>query len=137
MVASLHELFFQTEFVHPLAIMGGQPAFAQPLHVGCPNIGDRAWFMAYAEQIFDNRWLTNNGPFVQQFEAELSRFLGAKHCLAVNNATIALEIAIRALGMHGEVIVPSFTFVATAHALQWQGITPVFADIDPKTSNSK
>ncbi len=76
MVTSLHDLFFQTDFVHQLAIMGGQPAFAQPLHVGRPNIGDRAWFMAYAEQIFDNRWLTNNGPFVQQFEAELSRFLG-------------------------------------------------------------
>jgi dTDP-4-amino-4,6-dideoxygalactose transaminase len=58
---------------------------------------------------------------------------GAKHCIAVCNATIGLEIAIRALGMSGEVIVPSFTFAATAHALQWQGITPVFCDVDPVT----
>src|SRR5690606_13062712 len=58
-----------------------------------------------------------------------------KHCIAMCNATIALEIAIRALGLKGEVIVPSFTFIATAHALQWQEITPVFCDVDPKTHN--
>ncbi|HYH86106.1 MAG TPA: aminotransferase class I/II-fold pyridoxal phosphate-dependent enzyme, partial [Pyrinomonadaceae bacterium] len=62
--------------------------------------------------------------------AELS---GVEHCVAMCNATVGLEIAIRALGMKGEVIVPSFTFVATAHALQWQGITPIFCDIDPRT----
>jgi len=116
-----------------LALLGGEPAFASPLHVGRPNIGDREQFIAYANQIFDNRWLTNYGPLLQQFEQELGRFLGVKHCIAVCNATVGLEIAIRALGMEGEVIVPSFTFIATAHALQWQGITPVFADIDPQT----
>jgi dTDP-4-amino-4,6-dideoxygalactose transaminase len=118
-----------------LALLGGKPAFASPLHVGRPNIGDRGQFIAYVHQIFDNCWLTNYGPLVQQFEQELGRFLGVKHCIAVCNATVGLEIAIRALGMEGEVIVPSFTFVATAHALQWQGITPVFADIDPQTHN--
>ena len=63
------------------------------------------------------------------------KFLGVKHCVAMCNGTIALEIATRALGLRGEVIVPSYTFVATAHALQWQEITPVFADIDPATHN--
>jgi dTDP-4-amino-4,6-dideoxygalactose transaminase len=116
-----------------LALLGGEPAFAAPLHVGRPNIGDRERFFAYANRMFDNRWLTNSGPLVQEFERELRRFLGVKHCIPVCNATVGLEIAIRALGMRDEVIVPSFTFIATAHALQWQGITPVFADIDPRT----
>jgi dTDP-4-amino-4,6-dideoxygalactose transaminase len=70
---------------------------------------------------------------VREFEAEIARLAGVKHCLAMCNATIALQIAIRALEMKGEVIVPSFTFVATAHALQWEEITPVFCDIDPRT----
>jgi dTDP-4-amino-4,6-dideoxygalactose transaminase len=119
--------------VNQLAFLGGSPAFQDPLHVGRPNVGDRQQIMEYLNTILDNRWLTNRGPFVKQFEQELSQFLGVKHCIAVCNATIGLEIAIRALGMQGEVIVPSFTFIATAHALQWQGITPVFADIDPLT----
>ena len=70
-----------------------------------------------------------------EFERRIAEYLEANHCVAMCNGTIALEIAIRALGMTGEVIVPSYTFVATAHALHWQGITPVFADIDPKTHN--
>lgn len=119
----------------PLAILGGNPAFESPLHVGRPNIGDRQQFITYVNQMFDNHWLSNHGPLVKQFEQELCRFLGVKHCITVCNATVGLEIAIRALGMQGEVIIPSFTFVATAHALQWQGITPVFADIDPRTHN--
>jgi dTDP-4-amino-4,6-dideoxygalactose transaminase len=62
-------------------------------------------------------------------------FLNVKHCIAICNATIALEITARALGLHGEVILPSFTFIASAHALQWQEITPVFCDVDPITHN--
>ena len=85
--------------------------------------------------IFDRNWLSNNGPVVQEFEAAIASYLGVKHCICVCNATIGLEIVIRAAGLSGEVIVPSYTFVATAHALQWQEITPVFADIDPKTHN--
>ncbi len=118
-----------------LALLGNEPAFATPLHVGRPNIGDRGRFFAYANRMFDNRWLTNFGPLVEEFELELRRFLGVKHCIPVCNATVGLEIAIRALGMRDEVIVPSFTFIASAHALQWQGITPVFADINPRTHN--
>ncbi|MBD3166328.1 dTDP-4-dehydro-6-deoxyglucose aminotransferase [bacterium] len=116
-----------------LALLGGEPAFATALHVGRPNIGDRERFFAYANQMFDSRRLTNSGPLVEEFEQELCRFLGVKHCIPVCNATAGLQIAIRSLGMQGEVIMPSFTFIATAHALQWQGITPVFADIDPQT----
>ncbi len=118
-----------------LAINGAPPAFEIPLHVGRPNIGNREAFLERVNQILDNEWLTNNGPMVQQFELSIAAHLGVKHCVAMCNGTIALEIAIRALKLDGEVIVPSWTFVATAHALYWQGITPVFADIDPATHN--
>lgn len=118
-----------------LAINGAPPAFDQPLHVGRPNIGDREAFLTRVGQVLDSHWLTNNGPMVQEFEHRIAEYLGVKHCVAMCNATIALEIAIRALGLTGEVIVPSWTFVATAHALYWQGITPVFADINPATHN--
>jgi len=114
---------------------GAPAAFAQPIHVGRPNIGDRDAFLQLVGQILDNRWLTNNGPMVQQFERRIADNVGVKHCVAMCNGTIALEIAIRALGLEGEVIIPSWSFVATAHALHWQGITPVFADIDPRTHN--
>ncbi|WP_313170332.1 DegT/DnrJ/EryC1/StrS family aminotransferase [Massilia oculi] len=116
-----------------LAINGAAPAFDELLHVGRPNIGDKEAFLAYVDQIFERRWLSNDGPLLQEFEARVAAHLGVRHCVAMCNGTIALEIAIRATGMEGEVIVPSYTFVATAHALQWQGITPVFADIDPAT----
>ncbi|WP_306581780.1 aminotransferase class I/II-fold pyridoxal phosphate-dependent enzyme [Dokdonella sp.] len=118
-----------------LAINGAPPAFARPLHVGRPNIGDRNAFLARIGEALDSQWLTNNGPMVQELEARIAQRLGVRHCVAMGNGTIALEIAIRALGLSGEVIVPSWTFVATAHALYWQGITPVFADIDPGTHN--
>jgi dTDP-4-amino-4,6-dideoxygalactose transaminase len=85
--------------------------------------------------MLDRRWLTNAGPFVQEFEARIAEAVGVRHCIAMCNATVALEIAIRASGLVGEVIVPSYTFIATAHALQWQQITPVFCDIDPHTHN--
>lgn len=118
-----------------LAINGAIPAFADPLHVGRPNLGAREALLAYTGQIYDSRWLTNNGPLVQELESRIAQRLGVRHCVAICNGTIALEIAIRALGLHGEVIIPSWTFIATAHALHWQAITPVFADIDPVTHN--
>jgi len=118
-----------------LAINGAPPAFDEPLHVGRPNVGDRARFMELTDGILDRAWLTNDGPLVRELEAKIAVMHGMRHCVAMCNGTIALEIAIRALGMTGEVIVPSWTFVATAHALHWQAITPVFADIDPATHN--
>ena len=121
--------------VEDLAILGGASAFDERLHVGRPNIGDRRALLARINDMLDRLWLTNNGPFVQEFERRVADFLGVRHCIAMCNATVALEIAARALELHGEVIVPSFTFVATAHALQWQEITPVFCDVDPATHN--
>ncbi len=118
-----------------LAIFSGRPAFSEKLHVGRPNIGCKERLLQRIEDALDRRWLTNNGPLVREFEQKLAAFLGVKHCIAMCNATIALEIVSRALDLKGEVIVPSFTFVATAHALQWQEITPVFCDVDPETHN--
>ena len=119
-----------------LAILGGTPpAFREPLHVGRPNLGDRARLQERINALLDARWLSNRGPFVQEFEQRLAEMIGAKHCIVTCNATIALEITIRALGLTGEVIIPAFTFVATAHALQWQQITPVFCDIEPASHN--
>ncbi len=120
---------------HELAVLGGPPAFAEPLHVGRPNIGNREALLARINDLLDRRWLTNNGPFVQELERRVAQYLGVRHCIAMCNGTVALEIAVRALELRGEVIVPSFTFVATAHALQWQEITPVFGDVDPATHN--
>jgi dTDP-4-amino-4,6-dideoxygalactose transaminase len=121
--------------VEDLAVFGGAPAFSAPLYVGRPNIGDRTKLHQRIDEILDRRWLTNGGRFVDEFEHALANRLGVRHCIAMANGTIALEIAIRACALVGEVIVPAFTFVATAHALQWQGITPVFCEVDPRTHN--
>lgn len=118
-----------------LAVLGGPPTFPEPIHVGRPNLGSRERLLSRIETMLDRRYLTNSGPFEREFERRVEKSLGVRHCVAMCNATIALEIAIRALALKGEVIVPSFTFVATAHALQWQQITPVFCDIDPRTHN--
>jgi dTDP-4-amino-4,6-dideoxygalactose transaminase len=121
--------------LNDLAVLGGESAFSEPVHVGRPNVGNRERFLRRVTEMLDRNWLTNNGPFLQEFEQKLADSVGVPNCVVMCNATISLEIAIRALGLTGEVIVPSFTFVATAHALQWQEITPVFCDIDPLTHN--
>ncbi|WP_430452797.1 DegT/DnrJ/EryC1/StrS family aminotransferase [Rhodopirellula europaea] len=106
-----------------------------PLHVGRPNIGNREAFLERVNEMLDSKWFSNDGPFVREFEAAVATFLGVKHCIAVCNATIGLGIAAQALKLTGEVILPSYTFIASAHALQLQGITPIFVDIDPCTHN--
>jgi dTDP-4-amino-4,6-dideoxygalactose transaminase len=116
-----------------LALLAGAPAFSEPLHVGRPNIGNRQDFEDRVRDILDRRWLTNGGRYVDEFEGRIAGYSGVEHCILMSNATMALELAIRALGLSQEVIVPSFTFIATAHVLQWQAITPVFCDIDPDT----
>jgi dTDP-4-amino-4,6-dideoxygalactose transaminase len=118
-----------------LAILGGQPAFMTPLHVGFPNVGNRAALLQRINDMLDRRWFTNMGPYSQELERKIADMLGVKHCIAMCNGTVALEIAIRALGLKGEVIVPSMTFIATVHALQWQEITPIFCDIGPGDFN--
>ena len=121
--------------IEELAIFGSHPAFNEKLHVNAPNIGNRSRFLEKINDILDRKWLTNNGPYVQELEGAIARRLKVGHCIAVCNATIGLEIAIRALGLRGEVIVPAFTFIATAHALEWLGIKPVFCDVDPVSHN--
>jgi len=118
-----------------LAIFSGIPAFPQPLHVGKPNVGDRQRFLSRVEAILDSGWFTNNGPVVQEFERATAEITGVRHCVAVCNGTMGLEILIRALDLSGEVIVPSFTFAATPGALAWLGLTPVFCDVDLSTHN--
>ena len=103
------------------------------LHVGAPNLGDRKYFDKLVNEIFSRRWFTNSGCVVQELESRLRSYLGVKHCIVVCNATVGLQLACHALELTGEVIMPSFTFVATPHAAQWEGLTPVFADVDPKT----
>lgn len=114
-------------------MLGAPPAFERPLHVGAPNIGDIDRILSRIRGVLERGWLTNNGPCVVELENAIATKHKVRHCVAMCNGTLALEAAIRALGMTGEVIVPSFTFIATAHALSWQGMTPVFADVDRLT----
>ena len=116
-----------------LAILGAPPAFQQTLLVGRPNVPNRDGFMSRIVSMLDSGWLTNHGPMVAEFEARVAQIAKTRHCIAVSNGTAALELAVGALGMRGEVIVPSFTFVATVHALRRQGIRPIFCDVDPET----
>lgn len=110
--------------------------WARPvIHVGRPNIGDVDSLLSRLRGVCERCWLSNDGPLVKEFERRVAEVAGVRHCVAMCNATIALEIATRAADVTGEVIVPAYTFVATAHALQWQEITPVFCDIDPVTHN--
>ena len=121
--------------VNELAIQTGIPLFPSPVHVGRPNIGSQEGFLSRMKEVLDRRWLSNGGPMVLEFERRLQQYLGVRHVICITNATIALELVIRALDLKGEVIVPSFTFVATAHALQWQEITPVFGDVESASHN--
>lgn len=125
----------QKATVRDLAAFGGRPAFARQVYVGRPNIADKAEILDRFAEVLDRGWLSNAGPNVRCLEDRIASLLGVKHVICACNGTVALEIAIKAAGMTGEVIVPSFTFIATAHALQWQEITPVFCDIDPATHN--
>jgi len=103
--------------------------------VGKPNILGEEEFFKEVKKIFKSRWLTNDGKYVRKFENEVAHFLNVKHAIAVCNGTVGLEIAAKACGLKRKVIVPSFTFIATAHALKWIGLEPIFCDIDPFTHN--
>lgn len=92
-------------------------------------------FVPYLESIWDSKVLTNGGPFHQQLERALCEYLGVEHLALFSNGTIALVTALQALGVSGEVITTPYSFVATAHSLLWNGIKPVFVDIDPDTLN--
>lgn len=117
--------------VSDLAILGGRPLFETPRYVGRPNIGDRRKLLERFTDILDRNWLTNDGPMVKELEARLVELTGTRNCVAVTNGTVGLELVARALALEGEVIVPAFTFIATAHAFEWLGIRPVLCDVRP------
>lgn len=123
------------ESLGELAVFTGHPAFLSPLHVGTPPRVDVEGFVGRVRDILESRWFTNDGPYVKEFERRVAEDAHVEHCIAVCNGTIALELAATAAELTGEVIVPSFTFVATAHALLWCGLTPLFCDVDPNTHN--
>jgi dTDP-4-amino-4,6-dideoxygalactose transaminase len=106
-----------------------------PLYVTRPELPRLEDFIPYLEKIWSSKVLTNGGPFHQQFEQKLCEFLGVKHIALFTNATIGLVTALQALRVTGEVITTPYSFVATAHSLLWNGIKPVFVDIDPITLN--
>ncbi|OTG85179.1 DegT/DnrJ/EryC1/StrS family aminotransferase [Acinetobacter sp. ANC 4648] len=108
----------------------------EPIYVTQPVLPELAEFIPYLEQIWKNKILTNCGPLHQQLEKELCEYLGVDYISLFNNGTIALVTALQALGLEqGEVITTPYTFVATAHSIVWNKLTPVFVDIDPETSN--
>lgn len=108
---------------------------SKPVFVTQPYLPPLEEFVPYLEKIWSNKILTNGGPMHQQLESELCRYLGVEHIALFNNGTIALLTALQSLGVTGEVITTPYSFVATAHSLLWNGITPVFVDIDPHTLN--
>lgn len=116
-----------------LAILGGKPAFDEKLYVGRPNVPDKKAVLRRIEAALDSRWLSNDGPMVREFESKIADQLGVRNAIAVTNATAGLELLARGLGLEGEVLVPAFTFVATAHALRWCGLIPIPVDVDPAT----
>ncbi|ETZ21739.1 DegT/DnrJ/EryC1/StrS aminotransferase family protein [Pedobacter sp. V48] len=92
-------------------------------------------FEEYIHSIWERQWLTNNGPLVNELELKLKNYLEIKHLLFVSNGTMALQIAIKALGLKGEIITTPFSFVATTNSIVWEGCKPVFVDIDEETFN--
>ena len=108
---------------------------AEKIYVTQPYLPPLEEFIPYLEQIWANKVLTNGGPFHQQLEQALCRYLGVPHISLFSNGTLALITALQALRIQGEVITTPYSFVATAHALLWQNCTPVFVDIEPHTLN--
>lgn len=107
----------------------------KPIYVTQPSLAPLKEFTSLLEGVWERGILTHNGPLVQQFENEIATKLKLKHFVAVTNGTIAIQMAIKALGIKGEVITTPFTWIATISALQWEGCTPVFCDIDINTLN--
>ncbi len=114
-----------------LARFGGAPLFAAPHHVNRPQAPDRAAFDALMDRVWDRHWFTNDGPLVQQLEGRLAAHLDVPHCVLMSNATLALDLVMQALGIRGEVLLPSYTFISTAHLLHLRGLTPVFCEVGP------
>src|SRR5262245_26981608 len=92
-------------------------------------------YESYIRGIWQRQWLTNNGPLVNELELRLKQYLQVPHMLYMSNGTSALQIAIKALGLTGEIITTPFSFIATTSSILWEGWKPVFVDIDPGTLN--
>lgn len=107
----------------------------KPVYVTQPYLPPLEEFVPYLEKIWESKFLTNGGPFHHQLEDALCEYLGVKHIALFTNATIALVTALQALRVTGEVITTPYSFVATSHSLLWNGIKPVFVDVDPNTLN--
>lgn len=120
-----------------LALFGATPAFAVGRVVGRPNPIDRERFLGRMNQALDREWLSNMGPLMYEFEARVAELAGVRHCVSVCNATVGLQMLVGDPATGGrpgdEVIVPALTFAATAHAVTWRGLNPVFCDVDPVT----
>jgi len=106
-----------------------------PIYVTQPSLPDLDEFIPYLQQIWDNKILTNNGPFHRQLEKELAAFLSVPYISLFANGTLALVTALQALRITGEVITTPYSFVATTHSLWWNNIKPVFVDIEPEFGN--
>lgn len=106
-----------------------------PIYVTQPFLPPLEEFIPYLEQIWESKWLTNNGPFHQKLEQDLCEYLGVEHISLFANGTIALVTALQSLLITGEVITTPYSFVATSHSLAWSNIQPTFVDIDPTTCN--
>lgn len=109
--------------------------FEKPIYVTRPLLPDREAFTRKIDEIFASHQLTNAGPQFQQLKAKLRNYLGVPYVSLFCNGTLALQLAIKALDLHGEVITTPFTFPATPHSLVWNNITPVFCDIEQSTFN--
>ncbi|MGE3348938.1 MAG: DegT/DnrJ/EryC1/StrS family aminotransferase [Ramlibacter sp.] len=107
----------------------------RPIYVTQPHMPPLEEFLPYLREIWESRMLTNGGPFHQRLEAALCEYLEVDHLSLFANATIGLVTALQALRITGEVITTPYSFVATAHSLLWNGVKPVFVDIDPRTLN--
>ena len=106
-------------------------SFNKPIYVTRPFLPSIEEFTKGLQEIWDNQWLTNNGPVLQRFTAELSLYFRTDNVCLFNNGTLALQLGLQGMGISGEVITTPFTFVATTHALYWNKIRPVFVDIEP------
>jgi len=116
------------------AILGGTPVFEKPLPFMRPTLPPFAEVRQELEDIFQTGMVTK-GKYLQEFEAQVAAHLGCAHAVGVSSCTTGLMLTYKAFGLTGEVVVPSFTFMATVHPLIWNGLTPIFADVDPDTWN--
>ena len=116
-----------------LAPVGGAPALATVLRTGSPNILQPERTASLIDAAMRRNWLTNDGPLLQELEERFAAFQNVRHCVAVASGTAGLQLAARALDMRGEILMPAFTFVGTAHALAWIGLRPVFCDVSRAT----